>query len=163
MVGTPLVTVREARLPADGEAIAGLYRETVQWHAGQWPQDLRSLNDAVVRTLPELISPEENTFFRVAESAGAVVGLISASINPAPSGGMNRYDGPVVWVGDVVVTESARRQGVGGLLMAEVETWARARGACAITLSVHAGNDPALGLYERHGYRTTEHWLRKDL
>jgi len=28
---------------------------------------------------------------------------------------------------------------------------------------VHAGNDPALRLYERNGYRTTERRLRKDL
>ncbi len=163
MSETSRLEIRPARLPADGAAIVGLYGETAQWHAEQWPEDIRSM-DALARSiLPQLSNLDDNTFFQVAECGGALVGLISAKANPPPAGSRNRYDGPVVWVADVVVTASSRRQGVGARLMAAVETWARSRGAGSITLSVHAGNNAACALYERNGYRTTEYRMRKDL
>lgn len=111
--------------------------------------------------LDELVGPDSG--FRVAEQDGVLVGLISANLLEQPTTGMYRYTGPVVWIGDIVVTGSARGRGIGGLLLAEVETWARARGAAHIQLNTHYGNDEALKLYERSGYRCTDIRLRKDL
>ena len=50
------------------------------------------------------------------------------------------------------VVEDRRGQGVGTLLLAELEGAARARGVCALSLSVESAN-PARRLYERRGYR----------
>jgi GNAT superfamily N-acetyltransferase len=152
-------------MPADGDQVVALYLETMRWHADRWPGDIRAVDEAGLRSMlvPQLSEQDANGCFRVAELAGTVVGLISASVSPAPSGGLNLYRGPVVWIGDVVVTESARRQGIGSMLMAAVEAWAVRQNAASITLSVHSGNGVAHNLYERNGFRETDIHMRKDL
>ncbi|MDI1273594.1 GNAT family N-acetyltransferase [Polaromonas sp.] len=59
---------------------------------------------------------------------------------------------PLVNVHDVVVLASHRGRRVGELMLAAVETIARERGACKLTLEVLQGNAPAIKLYERIGF-----------
>lgn len=134
----------------------------MRFHADRWPAEIRAIDPSGLRSqLDELAGPESG--FRVADLDGAVVGLISANLLDQPTTGMYRYDGPIVWIGDIVVTESARGRGIGALLLAEIEEWARSRGAKHLQLNTHYGNDAALELYERSGYRCTDIRLRKDL
>jgi GNAT superfamily N-acetyltransferase len=113
--------------------------------------------------LSELTEHDASGCLLVAVIDDAVVGLITATLSPAPTGGLNHYEGPVVHVGDVTVTKSARRQGVGSRLMVAVEQWARERGAATVILTVHAGNHAADALYAAQGYRATDVAMRKDL
>ena len=53
------------------------------------------------------------------------------------------------------VDSTARRLGVGGALIEAVAAWARACGAAHLTLWVTSGNDPAVALYQRCGFRST--------
>lgn len=53
------------------------------------------------------------------------------------------------------VNASARGQGLGRLLLAEVEAWAVHQGAATLCLNVVASNAPARRLYERHGLVVT--------
>ena len=48
-----------------------------------------------------------------------------------------------------------RRQGVGRLLVDEVITWARSRGARTLLLLVTSVNEPAMRFYERLGFTRT--------
>jgi ribosomal protein S18 acetylase RimI-like enzyme len=50
------------------------------------------------------------------------------------------------------VDRSARGLGVADLLIREVERWARASGAAVLELAVAKGNEPAIALYQRHGF-----------
>jgi GNAT superfamily N-acetyltransferase len=59
---------------------------------------------------------------------------------------------PLVNVHDVVVLPSHRGRGIAAQLFAEVETIARERGACKLTLEVLSGNRAARGLYEKLGF-----------
>jgi ribosomal protein S18 acetylase RimI-like enzyme len=59
---------------------------------------------------------------------------------------------PLVNIHDLAVHPSARGRGVGQALMQAVETEARARGACKITLEVLSGNAVALKSYTRFGF-----------
>lgn len=59
---------------------------------------------------------------------------------------------PLVNVHDVVVLESHRGRGIAARLFAEVETMARERGACKLTLEVLSGNRAARSLYEKLGF-----------
>ena len=59
---------------------------------------------------------------------------------------------PLVNVHDVVVLDGYRGQRVGEKMLALVETLARERGACKLTLEVLQGNAPASRLYERIGF-----------
>jgi ribosomal protein S18 acetylase RimI-like enzyme len=55
-------------------------------------------------------------------------------------------------VGDVAVAEAAQGLGVGRVLMAEAEAWARAAGYEYLGLTAIATNERALGFYEHLGY-----------
>jgi len=59
---------------------------------------------------------------------------------------------PLVNVHDVVVMPSHRGRGIAAHLFGEVETIARERGACKLTLEVLAGNHAARALYEKLGF-----------
>jgi ribosomal protein S18 acetylase RimI-like enzyme len=53
------------------------------------------------------------------------------------------------------VEPAARRQGVASALIDTVFEWAREQGAKVVDLSVTVGNDGAVALYERWGFRDT--------
>ena len=59
---------------------------------------------------------------------------------------------PLVNVHDVVVLASHRGRRIGEQMLARVETIARERGACKLTLEVLSGNHGANRLYERTGF-----------
>lgn len=59
---------------------------------------------------------------------------------------------PLVNVHDLAVLEAYRGLRVGERMLALVETMARERGACKLTLEVLSGNAPALRLYARAGF-----------
>jgi GNAT superfamily N-acetyltransferase len=86
----------------------------------------------------------------VAERDGAVVGMVTGQLVVSTSEG-----GGSVLVEDMVVIDSARRQGVGRLLLRAVETWARGRGATRLQLLADRENEAALRFYERLGWSGT--------
>jgi GNAT superfamily N-acetyltransferase len=76
-----------------------------------------------------------------------------------PVGLINCFEGfstfkaqPLINIHDVVVLANQRGLGIAQALMAAVETEARARGACKLTLEVLSGNAVALQSYERYGF-----------
>jgi GNAT superfamily N-acetyltransferase len=72
---------------------------------------------------------------------------------------------PRVEVAGLVVDESRRGAGVGRLLMARAEQWARERGCHSINLRSNVTRAAAHAFYERLGYRhyKTQKAFRKDL
>lgn len=56
------------------------------------------------------------------------------------------------FVNNVCVTESARRQGAGRLLVQRAEESARGDGASFLSLEVRSQNEPAIRLYESEGF-----------
>ncbi|GAA2331610.1 GNAT family N-acetyltransferase [Streptomyces violaceusniger] len=82
---------------------------------------------------------------------GRAVGMSSGM----PGDGVGDGDGRPPELRSVWVSPEARGHGVGGLLIAAVETWALRRGATALRLAVLPGNAPAIALYERHGFAAT--------
>ena len=59
---------------------------------------------------------------------------------------------PLINVHDLAVLPNYRGRGVGKQMLALVESIARARGACKLTLEVLQGNQSAIRLYERVGF-----------
>jgi GNAT superfamily N-acetyltransferase len=86
----------------------------------------------------------------VAERDGAVVGMVTGQLVVSTSEG-----GGSVLVEDMVVIGSARRQGIGRLLLRAVETWGRGRGATRLQLLADRENEAALRFYERLGWSGT--------
>jgi GNAT superfamily N-acetyltransferase len=72
----------------------------------------------------------------------AIVGTVSAVLR-----------GEAVYVRGMAVLPAARGHGVGALLLAEAEGFARARGCTRLLLSTTPFLDAAIRLYERAGFR----------
>ena len=83
----------------------------------------------------------------MAWEGGQAVGLVNAL-----EGFSTFAAKPLVNVHDVTVLASHRGQGIAGLMLAEVEAIARARGACKLTLEILSGNRSAAKAYERIGF-----------
>jgi GNAT superfamily N-acetyltransferase len=158
------VTVRPAKLPDDLHQLSALYAEEARWHADQWPDDYLAPDTGP--SLEEQLSEAANdpsSCLLVAERGSELVGVVGGHLRPKPTGGMTRYDGPLVYIGDLVVTTAYRRHGIGRQLMQCLENWARERGAATLSLCVHDRNASARALYQSEGFRPVNVEMRKDL
>jgi ribosomal protein S18 acetylase RimI-like enzyme len=64
-------------------------------------------------------------------------------------------DAGIVEIVSMYVLPAARGRGVADRLIGEIAAWARSRGATALRLDVTVGNEHAVALYRRHGFRDT--------
>lgn len=145
-------------------AILELYRQTTTWHAESWPADIYPITD-VSGLAPEVeaTAGDGNGAMFVAELKDGIAGFVTGHLREPPAGGMTRYSGRILFIGDVVVEADQRRSGIATALMRAIEQWGARRGATTIELWVHAGNDPAGAFYRREGYRPVHVQMRKDL
>jgi ribosomal protein S18 acetylase RimI-like enzyme len=113
--------------------------------------DRRALHQA-------LDSPDTGTSLFVAELDGVAAGcLLMWTLQDYFS------QQPHAHVSVIAVTAEAEGRGVGRALMSHAESWARARGYGAITLSVFEGNRRAQTLYERAGFHVEMRRMTKRL
>lgn len=118
---------------------------------------------AVARTVRQWVagalSPQElaTSPVYVARRQEELVGFVHVGTRGHWSGATDAY------VGELVVAEDAAGQGVGRLLMARAEQWAREQGHRRLTLETGFGNTGARSFYERLGYVTEEVVLTREL
>jgi len=139
-----LIAVRPA-VPDDLETMVALLRELFALEP-----DFRFDPVRQRRGLALLLADRLRRVALVAERDGAVVGMVTGQLVVSTSEG-----GGSVLVEDMVVIGTARRQGVGRLLLRAVETWARGRGATRLQLLADRENEAALRFYERLGWGGT--------
>jgi ribosomal protein S18 acetylase RimI-like enzyme len=77
------------------------------------------------------------------------------------------FRGHDAFIDELYIVPAHRRRGIGRQAMAFVEQKAREMGVNAIHLEVDRGNDPALELYRRTGYKDHDRflmtkWLKRD-
>jgi ribosomal protein S18 acetylase RimI-like enzyme len=94
----------------------------------------------------------EDTVVLVAEQGGEVIGYAYASLEPMSWKDLRAACG---YLHDVYVHEPARRSGVGARLARAAFDWLEAQGAPRVVLMSAAGNEAALRLFERLGFRHT--------
>ena len=73
------------------------------------------------------------------------------------------WKGRMLYLEDLVVTEAARRGGLGRLLFDAVVAEARATGARRMKWQVLDWNEPAIGFYEKLGANIEREWLNGNL
>lgn len=111
----------------------------------------------VLKGLPAALRQRPQAFSVIAwaqEFGGAQAGVL-----PVAAGLVNCFEGfstfacrPLVNVHDVVVAPVWRGQRIAQRMLALVESIARERGACKLTLEVLSGNSAAMKLYQREGF-----------
>ncbi len=90
----------------------------------------------------------KETFTLVAEADGKIGGFIVA------------HNGATGHIITIDVIESARRSGVGSLLLRSAEERLRQKGAKAVELETAVDNGAALSFYKRHVYSVIRTWPR---
>lgn len=104
------------------------------------------------------LSNDPDVLVTVAEHQGRVAGVITGHVLRA----IHKSE-PVAMLTALAVLEEARGIGIGRLLVAHVEEWARARGARTISLTSALRRIEAHDFYRRLGYEHTGLRLAKSL
>ena len=128
---------------ADVPALAGLLEELFAIEREFEPD--RAAHEAGLRLL--LTRPGESVIF-VARREETVVGMVSLHSQPSTALG-----GEAFMLEDMIVTESERGRGVGGLLLDHALAHADRAAGRRVNLLADPGNDGALRFYARRGFR----------
>ena len=137
------MTLADCADPADGEALIALLDAYAQ--------------DPMGGGEPLAATTRRDLLARLADVPGAF--SLIARVDDEPAGLANCFTGfstfaaaPLINVHDVVVLSEYRGKGVGKALMQAIETEAKERKACKITLEVLSGNATAKALYAQCGF-----------
>jgi GNAT superfamily N-acetyltransferase len=88
----------------------------------------------------------------VAERDGSIVGYVFAAIEPLSWKDLRDECG---FIHDLLVSDEARRSGVGEALLNAAIAWLRDQNMPRVVLATAAQNDNARRLFERRGFRAT--------
>lgn len=94
----------------------------------------------------------------VAENRGRIFGLVTFYLLPNIRHGWHRGH-----IEDVIVSEAARRQGVGSALMDAIKDYCRANDIKVFKLATQTDNTRAQAFYEKNGGINTEILYRFDI
>jgi ribosomal protein S18 acetylase RimI-like enzyme len=147
------ITLRPMR-DADREAVTGLLTQLAAWEAALSPTRASGL--ATAEALLEADSAqtrEQGGAQFVAELAGACVGYLALRLGrtgPYVHDDLRDH----VLIENIVVDAGQRGTGVGQMLLAQAERFARDTGRKVLQLGVLTGNDPALQAYRRAGFES---------
>ena len=118
-----------------------------------------SVEPASVRDRLSRILARPDQRFLIAERDGQNVGWLHVAIAEFVEAG--RF----AWIAGLVVAEAHRRQGIGRLLMARAEEWAREQRCSVVRLWSSSSREEAHRFYERLGYTNikTQYSFAKSL
>jgi len=144
------IRIRPATLE-DEEGVVYLLEQLFEPPGGLPPDYTRERSSAAFRWAVE----QRNADVLLAFDGDTAVGLTSVYADIQSLG-----FGPKCWLQDMVVDKERRSEGIGGLVMAAAETWARAHGLTHIELSSNSGRVDAHRFYERQGFRRANAFLK---
>lgn len=156
------VHIREARLPADKpdilDFIVGLqhYEHALESNRRI---DAQFAEEHYTSLVPQLLAHRGKVFI-AEEPKGRVVGWVAAYEKEGEIYVLaedRRYG----FIAELYVVEEARGAGIGRLLIAACEDWARKLGLSTVRIGVLAGNSRAIGAYARAGYKPYSLEVRK--
>lgn len=154
--------VLRAATSEDVEAVCALYDQLVRVHAQALPHFFRLLEGPARSRewFTEMLANEEAALF-VAAQQETLIGMVYGYVHTTPALPMvvpRRF----VHIEDLIVSEPARHQGVGHLLIERVQQWADEQGVKEIELDVWEFPTSALAFYEQLGYQTTRRHMSRQ-
>ncbi|QGN32118.1 GNAT family N-acetyltransferase [Microlunatus sp. Gsoil 973] len=100
------------RQDEDLDSIVTLALESLTWHADTFPHVRRPPARDGLASDFQALTPEPDTYFRVAVLDTTVTGFLTATIQPPNPNGIEALDEPTLYIADVIVTQAARRRGI---------------------------------------------------
>ena len=156
------VTIRSARL-AEIDAVMKLLKELDEAHVDLEPKMLQYFQGAPrPREWLELRFSDSSEACLVAEVNGKIGGFIWCKSQSPPALPAFIQE-PVLVIGDVIVREPLRGQGIGRALLEAALDWGRARGLKRAQLTVFERNEAARSFYSDLDFRPLSVVLTKDL
>ena len=118
----------------------------------------KPLDEGLQKRLPGLLAETPGVHVLLAVSEEKVAGAAVCFL------GFSTFAGkPLLNVHDLAVRNAFRNQGIGGALLDGVAEKALSLGCCRVTLEVDYENEGARRLYERKGFKVSQHFMRKEL
>jgi ribosomal protein S18 acetylase RimI-like enzyme len=152
-----------AATPQDYGVLLPLFEEIDALHRLQHPERFQKpAGPARERDFFLTALADEHVGFFVAEANGELAGHVHVIVRdtpPVPVLKPRRF----AHIDEIVVKAAYRGHGVGHLLMAQAEAWAKAQGAASIELGVYEFNHEAQGFYRDLGYATISRRMNKNL
>lgn len=155
--------IRKAKI-TDLDALVGLVDELMASHDGydrpfykQAPVGVRS--GPIEKHLSEFIRGRKKKVL-VAEVDGKVVGHISFEFKKRPP---VYADTEMVYVDDFVVSKKHRGRGIGTALLEAALEVAKKRGVVWVKLNCDVGNESAMRIYEKSGFRKRQNVMVKKI
>lgn len=105
--------------------------------------------ETITERIHKILTLEDHAAF-VACLDTAVFGWIDVSISH------HLQSDPLATIGGLVVSENARSRGIGKILVAEAECWAKARGCRILRVRSRSTREGAHRFYLREGFRQTK-------
>ncbi len=142
----------------DVAAVSVLYDAFFAFHAELQPEYSRTAKES--GSYPTHIITSENEDLLVAEVNAAIVGFLHILEDKTPP-----YDSVVphrfAECIDLFVAPEHRKQGIAAALLNAAKDWTKHRRLDYIELKVVAGNKNAIDFYDRQGFNTVMHTMRR--
>lgn len=106
------------------------------------------LSDYAKQNLVPSLAKRADALSVLAYEAEQAIGLINCF-----EGFSTFYCQPLMNIHDVVVIKAYRGRGISQLMLQTIETMARQRACCKLTLEVLSNNQPAISAYEKFGFK----------
>jgi ribosomal protein S18 acetylase RimI-like enzyme len=161
----PTFEVRQAK-PADLPEVAKLAALMVRLHHAWDPRRFAILSEPIEPGYEHWLGQEiknSRAVVMVAVSAkpqAAVLGYAYARLEPRD---WNRLLDSCGFLHDLVVAETARRQGIAGALVDAVAAWMAEHGAPRLLLETAAANETAQKFFAKRGFRSTMIEMTREL
>jgi ribosomal protein S18 acetylase RimI-like enzyme len=154
------IIVRSA-IERDYQDVCRLFEEGDALHSEVVPQVFRKpVGPTRTEEFFSSLLQDENGILFVAEFRKQVVGLVHVFLRESS-------DMPIMvprkyaYIGDLVVSEKHRRQGIGEALMNQAQNWAVQRKVFQLELNVWDFNRHAINLFKKLGYSMSRHQMWK--
>lgn len=158
------VAIREA-LPSDFEEISKVLFDSAMIHHKGEPSIFKKPkkhDPSIQEAFLTLIKDSETKYF-VTAYENTIIGLVSVSLKERKNG-PRIYPGRIATIGELVVKNDFRGQGIGKFLMDNVFMWVKTQGEIEeITLQVRSFNEGAINFYESLGFRPKLYVMSKGL
>lgn len=154
--------IREVKVE-DIEQIIVILEQISEMHYKNRPDIFKKKSkDEIKKNIIEMINDENRKVIVATDETLKIYGLVIYNIKEVKEH-INLSDSKVLWIEELGVDESYRKNGIGKMLMEKVEEDAKMLDCKRIELNCWDFNNNAISFYERFGMKTQRKIMEKEI